>query len=53
MRLIGYSTEEVMGRSLVQNFITDDFKMAVQAVLDQVLAGDELSWIAGDELSWI
>ena len=49
MRLIRYSTEEVMGRSLVQNFITDDFKTAVQAavqaVLDQALAGDELSWI--------
>ena len=30
-----------MGRSLVQNFITDDFKTAVQAVLDQALAGDE------------
>ena len=41
MRLIGYSTEEVMGRSLVQEFITDDFKTAVQAVLDQSLAGDE------------
>jgi len=41
MRLIGYSTEEVMGRSLVQEFITDDFKIAVQAVLDQALAGDE------------
>ena len=41
MRLIGYSTEEVMGRSLVQEFITDDFKTAVQAVLDLALAGDE------------
>jgi len=26
MRLIGYSTEEVMRHSLVQEFITDDFK---------------------------
>ena len=41
MRLIGYSTEEVMGRSLVQDFITEDFKKPVQAVLDQALAGDE------------
>ena len=41
MRLIGYSTVEVMGRSLVQEFITDDFKTAVQAVLDQAFAGDE------------
>ena len=40
-RLIGYGTEEVMGRSLVQDFITDDFKTAVQAVLDKALAGDE------------
>jgi PAS domain S-box-containing protein len=39
--LIGYSTEEVMGRSIVQDFITDDFKMPVQSVLNQALAGDE------------
>jgi hypothetical protein len=30
-----------MGQSLVQDFITDDFKTPVQTVLDQVLAGDE------------
>ena len=30
-----------MGRSLVQDFITDDFKTPVQTVLDQALAGDE------------
>jgi PAS domain S-box-containing protein len=41
MRLIGYTSEEVMGRSLVQEFIIDDFKMAVQAVFDKALAGDE------------
>jgi PAS domain S-box-containing protein len=40
-RLIGYSTEEVMERSLVQDFITDDFKTPVQTVLDKALAGDE------------
>ena len=40
-RLIGYSADEVMGRSLVQDFITDDFKTAVQAILDKALAGDE------------
>eukprot|EP00956_Cyclotella_meneghiniana_P011801 scaffold16582_cov75-Cyclotella_meneghiniana.AAC.5 len=39
--LIGYSTEEVMGRSLVQEFITEDFKRPVQAVLDEALAGNE------------
>ncbi len=30
-----------MGRSIVQDFITDDFKMPVQSVLNQALAGDE------------
>ena len=41
MELVGYSTEEVMGHSLVQEFITDDFKSPVQAVLDQALHGKE------------
>ena len=41
MRLVGYSTEEVMGKNLVQEFITDEFKTAVQAVLDQALHGEE------------
>jgi PAS domain S-box-containing protein len=40
-RFIGYSTEEVMGCSLVQEFITNDFKTAVQAVLVKTLKGDE------------
>ncbi len=40
-QFIGYSTEEVMGRSLVQDFITDDFKTPVQTVLDKAFAGDE------------
>jgi PAS domain S-box-containing protein len=40
-RLIGYGTEEVMGCSLVQEFITADFKTAVQAVLVKALKGDE------------
>ena len=30
-----------MGHSLVQEFITDDFKTAVQAVLDRALQGAE------------
>jgi hypothetical protein len=30
-----------MGRSLVQEFITEDFKRPVQAVLDMALAGNE------------
>ena len=41
MRLIGYSNEEVMGHSLVQEFITNDYQASVQSVLDQALAGDE------------
>jgi hypothetical protein len=39
--LIGYSTEEVMGCSLVQEFITNNFETAVQAVLVKALKGDE------------
>ena len=38
---MGYTTEEVMGHSLVQKFITDDFKTAVQSVLDKALHGEE------------
>ena len=41
MRLVGYSSEEVMGHSLVKEFITDDFKRGVQKVLDMALQGDE------------
>ena len=41
VRLIGYSAKEVMGRSLVQEFIADDFKKQVQTVLDQTLVGGE------------
>ena len=41
MRLIGYSTEEVMGHSLVQEFITNDYQASVQAVLDEALRGSE------------
>lgn len=33
MRLMGYTTEEVMGHSLLQEFITDGLQTAVQAVL--------------------
>ncbi len=40
-RFIRYSTEEVMGQSLVQDFITDNFKTPVQTVLNKALAGDE------------
>ena len=40
-KLVGYSTAEVMGHSLVQEFITKDYQASVQAVLDQALAGVE------------
>ena len=41
IQLVGYSVEEVMGKNLVREFITDEFKTAVQAVLDQALNGEE------------
>ena len=34
-KLVGYSTDEVMGHSLVQEFITQDYQASVQSVLDQ------------------
>lgn len=40
-RLVGYAPSEVMGKNLVKEFITDEFKTAVQAVLDQALRGEE------------
>lgn len=36
-----YITEEVMGRNLVKDFITNDFKVAVRRVLHQALQGRE------------
>jgi PAS domain S-box-containing protein len=39
--LVGYTPEEVMWKNLVKEFITDEFKTAVQAVLDQALHGDK------------
>ena len=41
MRLVGYSPEEVMEHSLVEEFITKDYQASVQAVLDQALKGKE------------
>jgi PAS domain S-box-containing protein len=42
VQLVGYSLEEVMEKLLVKEFITDEFtKIAVQAVLDQALHGEE------------
>ena len=41
MQLVGYSSEEVMSKNLVKEFITDEYKTAVQAVLDMALHGEE------------
>jgi PAS domain S-box-containing protein len=43
VRLTGYKKDEVMGRDLVQDFITDEYKELVKAVLDDALKGDETS----------
>ena len=40
-RITGYSKEEVMGRDLVENFITDEYKQSVGNVLDAALKGTE------------
>jgi len=40
-KLVGYTTEEVMGHSLVQGFISNDYQASVQAVLDRALYGEE------------
>ncbi|MEO1867596.1 MAG: PAS domain S-box protein, partial [Methylococcales bacterium] len=40
-RITGYSKSEVMGRNLVENFITADYKASVKGVLDEALKGRE------------
>ncbi len=40
-RITGYEKAEVMGRDLVAEFITDDFKSSVKDVLDNALAGEQ------------
>ncbi len=40
-KLVGYTTKEVMGHSLVEEFITKDYQASVQAVLDRALHGEE------------
>jgi len=37
----GYSSEEVMGQNLVEQFITPEHRARVQSVIDQALVGDE------------
>ena len=41
MRLVGYTIEEVMGKNLVEEFITREYRAAVKTVLDQALRGKE------------
>ncbi|HIO45096.1 MAG TPA: PAS domain S-box protein, partial [Methylococcales bacterium] len=40
-RITGYSKSEVMGRHLVDNFITSDYKVSVEGVLDEALKGKQ------------
>ena len=40
-RITGYSKSEVMGRDLVESFITEDYKVSVKGVLDEALKGRE------------
>lgn len=40
-RITGFTRDEVMGRDLVANFITKDYKTAVKEVLEKALAGEE------------
>ncbi|MDM8565652.1 circadian clock protein KaiC [Candidatus Halobeggiatoa sp. HSG11] len=39
--LTGYTKDEVEGKNLVEEFITDDYKQAVKDVLDKSLQGNE------------
>lgn len=41
MRLTGYPSEEVMGHSLVKEFIRKEHQEKVQEVIDQTLHGEE------------
>ena len=40
-KITGFTKQEVMGRDLVDNFITDDYKLSVGEVLAKALQGDE------------
>ena len=40
-RITGYSKVEVMGRNLVESFITDGYKESVKGVLDEALTGKQ------------
>jgi PAS domain S-box-containing protein len=40
-KITGFNKDEVMGRSLVSDFITDDYKASVGEVLEKALKGEE------------
>ncbi|MDG1844417.1 MAG: PAS domain S-box protein [Nitrospinaceae bacterium] len=42
-QITGFNKDEVMGRNLVKTMITEEFKKAVQEVLDKALKGNETS----------
>ena len=39
--MTGFSTDETMGKHLVNDFITEDYKERVQEVFTKALDGDE------------
>ena len=41
MKLVGYSIDEVMGKNLVEDFISIGYRGAVKSVLDQAMGGTE------------
>jgi PAS domain S-box-containing protein len=43
VKITGYSRYEVFGRSLVEDFIAEDYKVLVKEVLDNALVGKETS----------
>jgi len=42
-KITGFSKEDVMGRDLVEGFITEDNKSSVKQVLNNALKGDEIA----------
>ena len=41
MQITGFSSKEVVGRDLVQDFITEEYRVSVKEVLDDALQGRE------------
>ena len=53
MKLTGYPSEEVMGHSLVKEFIRKEHQEKVQDVIDQTLHGEETANFGEYELGWL